>query len=125
MAAAAVCRPTTTAVSQKTAVLSLPGFCTGDIWHTAAAGLLLRDRPFLAAGRCNVLITLPEDARQGIITGHASVMYDYLKHLGLTCIVAKLPAAGPAAGDEHCENAAALFIPQQIDRLLATQSQQP
>ncbi|KAK0747163.1 hypothetical protein B0T18DRAFT_489527, partial [Schizothecium vesticola] len=106
----------------RTAFLSLPGLCTGDLWHTAAAGLLLRQRPFPADVQYPVLITLPEDARRGIANGHVSAMYEYLTHLGLSCVVAKLPEAGPSADDEHCERIAAMMGPEEMGELLASQN---
>ncbi|KAM7216726.1 hypothetical protein V8F06_007836 [Rhypophila decipiens] len=105
----------------RTGFLSLPGLCTGDLWHTAAAALLLNhwpNGPLATDDRYFVLITLPEDTRQEVINGRVSAMYNYLKNLGIICVVAKLPAAGPSADDAHCECAAARISHQQMDDLV-------
>jgi len=110
----------------KTAFLSLPGICTGDIWHTAAAHLLWTLEPRDPKVQFVTLLTVPEDASQSILepgVGRVPAMYEYLTNLGLPCVVAKLPAAGPV-DEEDCEQAAAMIGADQLDQLLTNQVNQ-
>lgn len=106
----------------RTAFLSLPGLCTGDLWHTAAAGLLLQQKPFPPDVRYVVLITLPQDARPELLSRHVAAMYHYLTNVGLTCVVAKLPPAG-VVDDGHCERAAATISPEQMGEIFAARGE--
>jgi hypothetical protein len=96
----------------QTVFLSYPGFCTGDVWHTAAACLLAKKDASYTSMQWVILFTLPSNTPDIADSKYAN-MFDYFQRLNLRCLLVKLPAA-ITMGDEWCEEVAPRIEPQDL-----------
>jgi hypothetical protein len=106
--------------------LSLPGLCTGDVFHTAAAQILWNLYPNDPRVKMVTLITVPENAGPRVLDerfGLVPVMYNYFKNLNLPVIVAKIPIIQDG-DEEDCERAAAKICGEQLQLLMTSQIDQ-